>query len=62
MEPYKPEFTFDLFCERAYHNALKERDDYNQELITYEQFLFENGEWLEDYYARLVNENTNNNY
>jgi hypothetical protein len=56
MEPYKPEFTFDLFCERAYHNALKERDDHNQELITYEQFLSENGEWLEDYYERILSE------
>jgi hypothetical protein len=56
MKPYKPEFTFDLFCERAYHNALKERDDHNQELITYEQFLFENGEWLEDYYERILSE------
>jgi hypothetical protein len=56
MEPYKPEFTFDLFAERAYYNVLAERESYNQELITFDQFLDENGKWLYDYYERLLSE------
>jgi len=56
MEPYKPEFTFDVYAQREYYKCLAEREGWNQELITFEQFLEENGEWLYDYYERLLSE------
>jgi hypothetical protein len=56
MKPYKPEFTFDVYARKQYYEVLAERERYNDELITYEEFLFENGEWLEDYYERILSE------
>ena len=56
MKPYKPEYTFDVFAHIEYHKCLAEREAFNDDLISYEQFLFENGEWLQDYYERLLSE------
>lgn len=54
IEPYKPEFTFDIYARKEYYKCLEEREAWGDDLITFEQFLSINGEWLYDYYERLL--------
>lgn len=54
IEPYMPEFGFDAFVRKEYYSNLSEREAYGVALISFEEYLDENREWLVKKYEHFL--------